>query len=77
MDTEKKKVFKNGKYNLREQKIIKLQTEIEIIKTEIQIIKTEFQIIKNEFQIIKTEIKLIKNKNINSQANRRNYILLL
>jgi hypothetical protein len=77
MDIEKKKVLKNVKYNFREQKIIKLQTEIEIIKTEIEIIKTEFKIIKNEFQIIKTEIKLINNKNIHSQANRRNHILLL
>jgi len=67
MKTEKEKhnqkVFKNTKCNLREQKIIKFKTEVEIIKTEIEIIKTEFQIIKNEIQIIKTEIKITNNKN--------------
>ena len=68
METEKEKhnqkqqVFKNAKCNLREQKIIKFKTELEIIKTEIEIIKTEFQIIKNEIQIIQTEIQVIKNK---------------
>jgi hypothetical protein len=68
METEKEKqnqkqeVCKNSKYNLREQKIIKFKTELEIIKTELEIIKTEFQIIKNEIQIIQTEIKVVKNK---------------
>jgi len=45
-----------------EQKLIKVNTEFEIIKTEFEIIKTEIQIIKNEIQIIKTEIQIIKNK---------------
>ena len=62
MNIEKKKVFKTEKYNLRKQKIIKFDTEFEIIKTEFQIIKTEIEIIKNEIEIIKTEIQIIKKK---------------
>jgi len=59
-DNQKQQVCKNTKYNLREQKIIKFKTELEIIKTELEIIKTECQIIKNEIEIIKTEMQVKK-----------------